>query len=83
MLLLDKQIVGNVHMTLGFPYHGNTGILTVPTEHYGLDFPSVAQINAGLVIKGVAHDLNHHIPAYKQVTLITLAGWTCAINGCI
>ena len=64
MLLLDKQITGKVHMTLDFPYCGNTGILTLPMEHHGLDFPSVAQINTGLVIKGLARNLNHHIPAY-------------------
>ena len=82
-LLLDKQIMGKVHMTLGFPYRGNTGILTLPMEHHGLDFPSVAWINTGLVIEGLAHDLNHHIPAYQQVALITLMDWKCVINGCI
>lgn len=70
-------------MTLGFPYCGNTGILTLPMEHHGLDFPSVARINAGLVIEGLARDLNHHIPASRRGALITLADWMCAINGCI
>ena len=51
-------------MALGFPYRGNTDILTLPVEHHGLDFPSIARINMGLVAEGLARDLNHHIPAY-------------------
>ena len=43
-------------MTLGCPYRANTGILTLPMEHHGLDFSSVAQINTGLVIEGLACD---------------------------
>jgi hypothetical protein len=82
-LLLDKQIAGKVHMALGFPYRGNTEILTLPVEHHGMDFPSITQINMGLVVEGIARDLNHHILAYRQVALITLADWTCAINGCM
>jgi hypothetical protein len=30
----------------------------------------------GIVIEGITCDLNHHIPAYQQVALITLADWT-------
>jgi hypothetical protein len=82
-LLLDKQIAGKIHMALGFPYRGNTNILTLPVEHHGLDFPSIARINMGLVVEGLARDLNHHIPAYRNVALITLADWTCGINSCI
>ena len=41
-LLLDKQITGKVHSMLGFPYHGNTKILTLPVKHHGMDFPSIA-----------------------------------------
>jgi hypothetical protein len=48
-----------------------------------MDFPSIARINMGLVTEGLARDLNHHIPAYQWVVLITLANWTCGINGCI
>src|SRR5882762_4125917 len=44
---------------------------------------SIARINMGLVVEGITRDLNHHIPAYRQVTLITLADWTCTINGCM
>ena len=61
---------------LGFPYRGNTKILTLPVEHHGMEFPSIAWINMGIVIEGITCDLNHHIPAYQQVALITLADWT-------
>src|SRR5882762_91102 len=82
-LLLDKQIAGKIHTALGFPYHGKTEILTLPIEHHGMDFPSVARINMGMVVEGIACDLNHHIPAYQQITHITLADWTCGINNCM
>ena len=51
-------------MAPGFSYQGNTDVLTLPVDHHGLDFPSVARINMGLVVEGLAHNLNHHIPAY-------------------
>ena len=70
-------------MALGFPYRGNTDILTLPIEHHGLNFLSISPINMGLVVKGLVHDLNHHIPAYQHVALVTLADWPCRINGCI
>jgi hypothetical protein len=46
-LLLDKQLVRKFYI-----YHGNTDILTLPVEHHGLEFPSIAQINMGLVVEG-------------------------------
>ena len=60
-------------------YQGNTDILTLPVEHHGLDFPSIAWMNMGLVAEGLACDLNHHIPVYQHVAHITLADWTCGI----
>ena len=82
-LSLDKQICGKIHLALGFPYQGNTDILNLPIERHGLDFPLITRINMGLVTEGLARDLNHHIPAYRQVALITLADWTCGINNCV
>ena len=66
-----------------FPYRGNSNILTLPIEHHGLDFPSVARISMGLVTEGLARDLNHHLPSYQRVALVTLSDWTCGINGCV
>ena len=82
-LLIDKQIAGKIHLAKGFPYRGNTDILTLPIQQHGMDFPSVTRINMGLVAEGLARDLNHYIPAYQQVALVTLADWTCNINGCV
>ena len=48
-----------------------------------MDFPSLAQINMGMVIKGIICDLNCHIPAYQQVALVTLANWMCTIDSCV
>ena len=82
-LLLDKQLAGKIHSALGFPYRGNTDILTLPVEQHGLEFPSIARINMGLVAEGLARDLKYHIPAYQHIAHITLADWTRRINSCI
>jgi hypothetical protein len=43
---LDHLICSKVHEIMGFPYQPNTNILTLPLEHLGSDFPSIARINA-------------------------------------
>ncbi|KII84505.1 hypothetical protein PLICRDRAFT_117547 [Plicaturopsis crispa FD-325 SS-3] len=80
---LDRQIAAKVHALSGFPYAPNTAILTLPISMHGIGFPSVARINAGICIEGIARDLNHHIPAYRDMARLTLADWTCSINGCV
>ena len=52
-------------------------------ERHGMGFPSIARINAGLAVEGLQRDLNHHIPAYRNMARLTLADWTCSLNGCI
>ncbi|KAJ7491047.1 hypothetical protein FB451DRAFT_1023142 [Mycena latifolia] len=79
---LDRKIMRKIHDELGMPFNPNTDILDLPLKHHGLEFPSVARINAGIAIDGIARDLNHHIPAYRLMARITLADWTCAINDC-
>ena len=81
--VLDQQISGKVHHCVGFPYHPNRKVLTLPVSHLGLEFPSIARINAGIMVEGLAQDLNHHIPAYQLMVRLTLADWTCSINDCI
>ena len=82
-VLLDQQITGKVHQCFGFPYCPNTNILTLPISHLGMEFPSIARINTGIAVEGLARDLNHHIPAYRSMARLTLADWTCDINGCV
>ena len=82
-VLLDQQITGKVYQCFGFPYHPNTNVLTLPISHLGMEFPSIAWINAGIAVEGLVRDLNHHIPAYQSMARFTLADWTCNINGCI
>jgi len=79
---LDQLVCTKVHDLLGFPYHPNTKILTLPLEKHGLDFPSIERINAGIAVEGLMRDLNHHIPAYKTMARITLADWMCEYNKC-
>ncbi|KAJ7670832.1 hypothetical protein DFH06DRAFT_1370021, partial [Mycena polygramma] len=80
---LDVRISMKIHAILGMPFSPNSKILTLPVSHHGLGFPSVARINAGIVVDGISRDLNHHITAYQTMARITLAEWTCSINACI
>lgn len=82
-VLLDQQIAGKVHHCLGFLYCPNTDILTLPVSSLGMEFPSVARINAGIMVEGLTRDLNHHIPAYRLMARLVLADWTCSINDCV
>ncbi|KAJ7895329.1 hypothetical protein B0H13DRAFT_1570139, partial [Mycena leptocephala] len=79
---LDRKIMRKIHNELGMPFTPNTLILDLPLKLHGLEFPSVARINAAIAIDGIARDLNHHIPAYRIMARITMADWTCSINNC-
>ncbi|KAJ7670182.1 hypothetical protein DFH06DRAFT_1125569 [Mycena polygramma] len=80
---LDVRISMKIHAILGMPFSPNSKILTLPVSHHGLGFPSIARINAGIIVDGILRDLNHHITAYRTMARITLAEWTCNINECI
>jgi hypothetical protein len=82
-LTLDKAIASKIHFMTGFPYNPNTEILTLPVELHGLEFPSLARINVGIVVEGLWRDLNHHVPAYHGIARLTLADWMCSINHCV
>ncbi|PPQ97937.1 LOW QUALITY PROTEIN: hypothetical protein CVT26_002942 [Gymnopilus dilepis] len=81
--ILDHLICQGIHKMLSFPYSPNSTILTLPLEDYGIDFPSIERINVGIAGKGLMRDLNHHIPAYRAASRITLADWTCHYNNCM
>ncbi|KAK6981319.1 hypothetical protein R3P38DRAFT_3234332 [Favolaschia claudopus] len=80
---MDRRIMRKVHDELGMPFTPNTLIMGLPLKLHGLEFPSIARINAGIAIDGLARDLNHHIHAYRTMARITLlADWTCSIDDC-
>ncbi|KAF8235277.1 hypothetical protein L208DRAFT_1257842 [Tricholoma matsutake] len=75
VIRLDQRIMKHMHAILGFPFCPSSLVSTLPLALGGFDFPSLAHINAGITIDGLARDLNHHIPAYRMMALITLADW--------
>ncbi|KAJ7070327.1 hypothetical protein B0H15DRAFT_737458, partial [Mycena belliarum] len=77
---LDARISTKIHAILGMPFNPSSKILTLPVSLHGFGFPSLARINAGIVVEGIARDLNHHIPAYRAMARITLAEWTCNLH---
>jgi hypothetical protein len=79
---LDRLISARIHELLRFPYSPQMNILMLPLKHHGLDFPSIARINAGQATEGMMRDLNHHIQAYRTVARITYADWMCKYNDC-
>ncbi|KAF8233571.1 hypothetical protein L208DRAFT_1203923, partial [Tricholoma matsutake] len=80
---LDQRIMKCMHDILGFLFCPSSWVSTLPLALGSFDFPSLARINTGIAIDGLAWDINHHIPAYRTMALITLADWTCQINRCI
>ena len=52
-------------------------------ELHGLEFPSLAHINAGIVVEGLWRDLNHHMLAHRVMARLTLADWICSKNHCV
>ena len=82
-LKLDRSVAAKVHAASGFPWIFNTEIATLPVSLHGFEFPSIRRINASIAVDGLSRDLNHHIPAYRSMALITLADWTCLINDCV
>ena len=80
---LDSLIMRKAHDALGFPFQPTTNIATLPVAQHGFGFPSIVRINAGLAIEGLSRDLNHHIPAYRTMALITKMDWTCEKCGCV
>lgn len=80
---LDRQIIEKVHVVLGFPFRLKTSIATLPVSLHGFGFPSLACINAGIVLSGLAQDLTHHVPAYRSMAQIMMMDWICKKNGCI
>lgn len=82
-LKLDRLIAAKVHAISGFPWIFNSEIATLPVSLHGFDFPSIRRINASIAVDGLVRDLNHHIPAYRKMALISLADWTCSINDCV
>ncbi|GBE78620.1 hypothetical protein SCP_0115090 [Sparassis crispa] len=79
---IDHQIAHRVHDYFHFPFHFNSSLLTTPLDQFGFDFPSVSHLNDALAVSGLLRDLNHHVPAFRVMAQITLADWTCLINGC-
>ena len=69
---LDRLIIRKVHDALGFPFHPSISIATLPVSYHGFDFPSIARINASIVVDGICRDLNHHIPSHQTMARITL-----------
>ena len=82
-LKLDRLVAAKVHAISRFPWSYNNDIAMLPVSLHGFDFPSIRRINASITVDGLARDLNHHISAYRNMALITLADWMCSINECI
>ncbi|KAJ6566379.1 hypothetical protein B0H19DRAFT_1351815 [Mycena capillaripes] len=80
---LDTKIKMKIHFETGMPFAPSSDVLMLPIEYHGLDFPSIARINDSIAIDGLHRDLNHPIPSYRTLALISLADWTCDTNGCI
>ncbi|GJE97002.1 hypothetical protein PsYK624_132120 [Phanerochaete sordida] len=80
---LDRALATRVHEYFSFPFHFNSVLLSLPLRNFGLDFPSISRLNDSAAVTGMLRDLNHHVPAFANMSRITLADWTCQLNNCI
>jgi len=80
---LDRMLATKIHAYLGFPFHFNTTLLTLPIHLHGFGFPSISHLNSSLALSGLQRDLTHHIPSFRQMAEITLSDWACGHNGCL
>ncbi|KAL6306090.1 hypothetical protein BKA93DRAFT_730012, partial [Sparassis latifolia] len=81
--ILDNCLMTKVHAVLGLPFRFNTHIAMLPIALHGMEFPSISRINSAAAVKGLARDLNHHVPAYRNMVRVMMADWTCDKNGCV
>ncbi|KAH7904153.1 hypothetical protein BJ138DRAFT_1186025, partial [Hygrophoropsis aurantiaca] len=81
-LQLDLQLAHRVHDHLRYPFHFNSSLLSLPLKMLGFDFPSISRINDAAAVNGLQRDLNHHIPYFRSMALITLNDWSCSLNHC-
>jgi len=82
-LLLDLHLARRLHEYLGFPFHFNTRLLTLPLTLFGFDFPSISRMNGAAAVSGLSRDLNHFVPAFRSMARITYHDWMCHFNHCI
>ena len=54
----------------------------MPFDLAGFGFPSISQLNDAAAFLGLIHDLNHHLPLFWDLALISLADWTCLYAHC-
>ena len=79
---LQHYLASQVHDYLRFPFQFNSDLLSLPLPLGGFDFPSLSRLNSMVAVSGLVRDLNHHVPLFRQLALITWADWTCLLNSC-
>ena len=79
---LDMAIARKIHNYLRFPFPFNSTLLSMPFDLHGFQFPSISHLNDCAAVVRLLHDLNHHLPLFRDMAAISLADWTCSIAHC-
>ncbi|KAF8332738.1 uncharacterized protein EI90DRAFT_3122472 [Cantharellus anzutake] len=80
---LQSQISLLLHSQLPFPFPPSLDIVCLLTSNFGLGITSIRHLNKSLALCGLLRDLNHHIPVFRKMALISMADWQCAYCHCI
>jgi hypothetical protein len=80
--LLDHHLAAKIHAYYQWVSKVPTDVLLLSVSDHGFEFPSIADINAAVTIKGINRDLNHQLPGIKLTAQITLQDWSCVYNSC-
>ena len=79
---LDHLLASRIHRHFRFPFQFNSSLLFLPVSQFGFGFPSITSLNDNAAVSGLVRDLNHHVSTFATMARITLADWTCLLNGC-
>jgi hypothetical protein len=79
---LDMRSSDMIHGYYGWTSRVAADILMLPVEYHSVGFPSLADINAAVAIKGLHRDLNHKVKEIRAIAEITLQDGTREANKC-
>jgi hypothetical protein len=80
---LDTKITQKVIRYLNMTFSVKPYYLNQLLKHHGRELPSIQDINASQVVKGLLCSLNHHIPHLWDMAQISYAQWMCSKNKCV
>lgn len=78
---LDLALVRKVSATLGVAFR-RSPLLFLQLEQLVFAFPSIFRLNGELAIASLLRSLNHPLPPFRMLSVLTWVNWSCQEHGC-